>query len=291
MERTLAIGTSALRDAENGAAFLDEIAARLRLRDAPAERRRGGRADASRRVVGSRAVRRHARRRHRRRLDRADPRRPRLRGVLDEPPARLRAAHGALPRLGSAHRGRARRCRGPRPRAPPRARARRRRSASPARSRRSPRSISGSPSTTPERVHGHRIGRTPCERELDRLARLTAAERARIPALEPGRAPVIVAGAIDPGRGDATSTGSTRSRRASATSCTGPCSRRLAALACPVSGEHLHSAAFTTEGDRTMTTIADFDTAQLEALQASFSGSCSTPGDDGYDEARRSTTG
>jgi exopolyphosphatase/guanosine-5'-triphosphate,3'-diphosphate pyrophosphatase len=48
----------------------------------------------------------------------------------------------------------------------------------------------------PERTHGHRISFTSVERELARLASLTVAERAEIPGIEPGRAAVIVAGIV-----------------------------------------------------------------------------------------------
>jgi exopolyphosphatase / guanosine-5'-triphosphate,3'-diphosphate pyrophosphatase len=48
----------------------------------------------------------------------------------------------------------------------------------------------------PERVHGHRIPRDGVERQLERLAALPLEERRRIPALEPERAPVIVGGAL-----------------------------------------------------------------------------------------------
>jgi exopolyphosphatase / guanosine-5'-triphosphate,3'-diphosphate pyrophosphatase len=48
----------------------------------------------------------------------------------------------------------------------------------------------------PERTHGHRISFASVERELERLAALTLAERAEIPGIEPGRAAVIVAGAV-----------------------------------------------------------------------------------------------
>ncbi len=48
----------------------------------------------------------------------------------------------------------------------------------------------------PDLVHGHVLARPAVERELARLAASTAAERAAIPAIEPGRAPVIVAGAV-----------------------------------------------------------------------------------------------
>jgi exopolyphosphatase / guanosine-5'-triphosphate,3'-diphosphate pyrophosphatase len=44
-------------------------------------------------------------------------------------------------------------------------------------------------------VHGHRIAREDVERQLARLAALPLEERRRVPALEPERAPVIVAGA------------------------------------------------------------------------------------------------
>jgi exopolyphosphatase/guanosine-5'-triphosphate,3'-diphosphate pyrophosphatase len=48
----------------------------------------------------------------------------------------------------------------------------------------------------PERVHGRRIRRESVERELNRLAAMTLAERRDVPAIEPGRAPVIVAGLV-----------------------------------------------------------------------------------------------
>ncbi len=48
----------------------------------------------------------------------------------------------------------------------------------------------------PERTHGHRIHREAVERELERLAGMTLAERLHIPGIEPGRAPVIVAGLV-----------------------------------------------------------------------------------------------
>jgi exopolyphosphatase / guanosine-5'-triphosphate,3'-diphosphate pyrophosphatase len=48
----------------------------------------------------------------------------------------------------------------------------------------------------PLRTHGHRIPRESVERELARLASMTVAERVAVPAIEPGRAPVIVAGLV-----------------------------------------------------------------------------------------------
>jgi exopolyphosphatase / guanosine-5'-triphosphate,3'-diphosphate pyrophosphatase len=48
----------------------------------------------------------------------------------------------------------------------------------------------------PERVHGHRLTRASVGAQLQRLAALPIAQRRRIPALEPDRAPVIVAGAV-----------------------------------------------------------------------------------------------
>jgi exopolyphosphatase/guanosine-5'-triphosphate,3'-diphosphate pyrophosphatase len=47
-----------------------------------------------------------------------------------------------------------------------------------------------------ERVHGYRIARQEIERQLEWLASLPLAERRRIPAMEPERAPVIVGGAV-----------------------------------------------------------------------------------------------
>jgi exopolyphosphatase/guanosine-5'-triphosphate,3'-diphosphate pyrophosphatase len=48
----------------------------------------------------------------------------------------------------------------------------------------------------PERTHGHRLSRASVERQLARLAELSLEERARVPGIEPGRAPVIVAGIV-----------------------------------------------------------------------------------------------
>jgi exopolyphosphatase / guanosine-5'-triphosphate,3'-diphosphate pyrophosphatase len=48
----------------------------------------------------------------------------------------------------------------------------------------------------PDRVHGHRISAAGVQEQLDRLAGLPLAQRRALPALEPERAPVIVAGAV-----------------------------------------------------------------------------------------------
>jgi exopolyphosphatase/guanosine-5'-triphosphate,3'-diphosphate pyrophosphatase len=48
----------------------------------------------------------------------------------------------------------------------------------------------------PERIHGHALTREVVGRELDRLAALPLAQRRLVPGLDPERAPVIVAGAI-----------------------------------------------------------------------------------------------
>jgi len=47
-----------------------------------------------------------------------------------------------------------------------------------------------------DRVHGHRLGDAAVKEQLERLAALPLAERRRVPGLEPERAPVIVAGAV-----------------------------------------------------------------------------------------------
>jgi exopolyphosphatase/guanosine-5'-triphosphate,3'-diphosphate pyrophosphatase len=47
-----------------------------------------------------------------------------------------------------------------------------------------------------ERVHGHRLSLAGARTQLDRLASLPLARRRELPAIEPERAPVIVAGAI-----------------------------------------------------------------------------------------------
>jgi exopolyphosphatase/guanosine-5'-triphosphate,3'-diphosphate pyrophosphatase len=48
----------------------------------------------------------------------------------------------------------------------------------------------------PERVHGFRLEREAVERQLERLASLPLAERRALPGLEPERAPVILGGAV-----------------------------------------------------------------------------------------------
>jgi exopolyphosphatase / guanosine-5'-triphosphate,3'-diphosphate pyrophosphatase len=48
----------------------------------------------------------------------------------------------------------------------------------------------------PKRTHGHRISRDSVADQLERLAAMTTPERERVPGIEPGRAPVIVAGAV-----------------------------------------------------------------------------------------------
>ncbi|MBA3434418.1 MAG: hypothetical protein H0U08_10030, partial [Actinobacteria bacterium] len=48
----------------------------------------------------------------------------------------------------------------------------------------------------PARSHGHRIPLDSVERELGRLAAMSLAERLEVPAIEPGRASVIVAGLV-----------------------------------------------------------------------------------------------
>ena len=47
----------------------------------------------------------------------------------------------------------------------------------------------------PERVHGHRLAQDAVRAQLERLAALPLADRREVPGLEPERAPVIVAGA------------------------------------------------------------------------------------------------
>ncbi|HEU0245921.1 MAG TPA: hypothetical protein VFR38_02445 [Gaiellaceae bacterium] len=48
----------------------------------------------------------------------------------------------------------------------------------------------------PERTHGHRIAQAAVAEQLARLAGMTLAERLEVPGIEPGRAPVIVAGLV-----------------------------------------------------------------------------------------------
>jgi exopolyphosphatase/guanosine-5'-triphosphate,3'-diphosphate pyrophosphatase len=48
----------------------------------------------------------------------------------------------------------------------------------------------------PTRTHGHRVPLASVEAQLDRLAAMTTDERLNVPGIEPGRAPVIVAGIV-----------------------------------------------------------------------------------------------
>jgi exopolyphosphatase/guanosine-5'-triphosphate,3'-diphosphate pyrophosphatase len=48
----------------------------------------------------------------------------------------------------------------------------------------------------PDRVHGHRVSRAAVDKQLERLAAVPLEERRAIPGLEPERAPVIVAGVV-----------------------------------------------------------------------------------------------
>ena len=48
----------------------------------------------------------------------------------------------------------------------------------------------------PARTHGHRIARATVETQLERLAGMPLDERLAVPGIEPGRAPVIVAGLV-----------------------------------------------------------------------------------------------
>jgi exopolyphosphatase/guanosine-5'-triphosphate,3'-diphosphate pyrophosphatase len=48
----------------------------------------------------------------------------------------------------------------------------------------------------PDRVHGHRLSRATIKQQVERLAALPLEQRRRVPGLEPERAPVIVAGAV-----------------------------------------------------------------------------------------------
>jgi exopolyphosphatase/guanosine-5'-triphosphate,3'-diphosphate pyrophosphatase len=48
----------------------------------------------------------------------------------------------------------------------------------------------------PARTHGHRIPLVSVEEQLERLAGMTVEERTAVPGIEPGRAPVIVAGIV-----------------------------------------------------------------------------------------------
>jgi exopolyphosphatase/guanosine-5'-triphosphate,3'-diphosphate pyrophosphatase len=48
----------------------------------------------------------------------------------------------------------------------------------------------------PKRTHGHRLALRSVEEQLERLAAMTLEERVAVPGIEPGRAPVIVAGVV-----------------------------------------------------------------------------------------------
>ena len=193
--RTLAIGTSALRDAENGEAFLGEIewsyGFETRLLD--------GIEEASMMLRGV-AAGREARSRRRSWWTSAGARpssSSRRTAPCPKPSASTSAACGSpsdssrrihlrptsSPPLPATYAGSSP--------CDPRGRL----SVSPARydsrhARPRPRRV------RPQRTHGHRISRAAVDRELARLAAMTLQERAAVPGIEPGRAPVIVAGLV-----------------------------------------------------------------------------------------------
>ena len=168
-ERALAVATSAVRDAENGEAFLGEIEWSYGFATRLLARRRGGVAHAPRRRRRSPGT---LRRRHRRRLDRADRRRlPRRASSSARCGTRSASSRRPAARSSTHCAARCGRCS---PSAPPSPRAR---SASPERSRRSPRSTSASSEYDRARVHGHRLARAGARAQLARLAALTVAER------------------------------------------------------------------------------------------------------------------
>jgi len=187
-ERVLAIGTSAIRDAENGEAFLGEIewsygfATRLLSGDEEAELTRRGVAagreldegtlvldvgggstelitSGERTSIDVGSVRLTERHLH------SDPPSP------EELDAARSAVRDALPKL------------------EPRAAI----------------GVAGTVTTLaalelggydPDTVHGHRLSREAVELQLERLASLPLSERRELPGLEPERAPVIVGGAV-----------------------------------------------------------------------------------------------
>jgi exopolyphosphatase/guanosine-5'-triphosphate,3'-diphosphate pyrophosphatase len=187
-ERVLTIGTSAVRDAENGEAFLGEIewsygfTTRLLSGEEEAELTRRGVANG--RAVGDETVvldvgggsTELITARDRVSLDLGCVRLTE-RHLRSDPPAReelddaARAVHEALPDW-------------------------------------NPRDAIGVAGTVtslaalelgeydPEQTHGYRISRASVERQVERLASLPLSERRELPGLEPERAPVIVAGAL-----------------------------------------------------------------------------------------------
>jgi len=187
-ERVLAIGTSAVRDAENGEAFLGEVewsygfASRLLTGEEEAELTRRGVANG--REVGDGTLvldigggsTELITAASRRSLDIGSVRLTE-RFLLSDPPTRdeLDACAGAvrkvLPALGLD----------------------------------SAIGVAGTITSLaalelgrydPEEVHGYRLSREGVEAQLERLASLPLAERRELPGLEPERAPVIVGGAV-----------------------------------------------------------------------------------------------
>jgi exopolyphosphatase/guanosine-5'-triphosphate,3'-diphosphate pyrophosphatase len=187
-ERVLAIGTSAIRDAENGDAFLGEIewsyGFKTRLLSGEKEAELTRRGVANGRVLGDETVvldvgggsteliTAHERTsldlgcvRLTERYLRADP------PTAEELAAAARAVREALPALEPEDAV----------------------------------GVAGTITTLaalelgrydPEQVHGHRLSREEVEAQLERLASVPLAERRELPGLEPERAPVIVAGAV-----------------------------------------------------------------------------------------------
>ena len=183
----------------------------LRLQHAPAGRHGGGGDDDPRRDRGPAAARRRPRRGHRRRLDGARAR---------DRTARSRSRRASTSAACGSRSGSSPRTRRPAPSSP----ARRHTCARCFPSSRRARAIGVAGTVTtlatldlgdaeydPARTHGHRVPLASVEAQLERLAAMTTEERLAVPGIEPGRAPVIVAGIVVL-REVMTATGSTRSR-------------------------------------------------------------------------------
>ena len=193
--RTLAIATSAVRDAENGEAFLGEIewsyGFTTRLLDGPAEAAMMARGvSAGRTALGDTLL-----------VD--------IGGGSTE---LVRCSHGEVESSTSIDVGCVRlteRFLGSDPPAPPElaAAAAYVRALLPTLETTSAIGVAGTVTTLatldlglaaydPERTHGHRISRATVDEHVAQLDGMTLEERLRVPGIEPGRAPVIVAGLV-----------------------------------------------------------------------------------------------
>ena len=233
-DEVVAVATSAMRDAENGPAFRDEIRERFGIDARTISGDEEARLTFLGATSGRAGRRRHARDRHRRRQHRVRrPGGPAATPASTSPPAWARCATPSAT-CRATRPPPTRWPRSPRTPAPIVSRGRSRRTCASA--SRTGIAVAGTATTLaaiaqeldpydPEKVHGYRLGRGTCERIVSQLAALTVDARRRVTGLHPDRAPTHRRRGRRSCSNRCAPSTSTRSKSARPTSSTAPPSR------------------------------------------------------------------